>query len=194
MFPSYLLAPVVGGRDCLRFRPFRPYPPHARCGDLDSFPFLPLPLPRHNQIHPAALDDVAGVAVRILPMPASLADKLGLSNPVVRMRAAALATLLRGSIGGNHDRKFVKLSRFISTELSGESPRCFQNRTIEPGFLPHPTAGPIRRAPGRSGQVANLEILEHQKQRLWIVDQLSASLMRKVPPQIGRVAPQRRYA
>jgi len=79
----------------------------------------------------------------------------------------------------------VKLLRFISGELSGESPRSFENRTIEPGFLPHTTAGLIRRALGRAGHAANLQILEHQQQRLWIVDQLSASLMRKVPPQMA---------
>src|SRR5215468_2237471 len=80
MLPSYLLSPVVGDINCLRFRPSRPYPPLSRCGDLDSFPFFWLPLPRQNQIH-AALDDVGGVAIGILPMPASLADKLGLQNP-----------------------------------------------------------------------------------------------------------------
>jgi hypothetical protein len=75
--------------------------------------------------------------------------------------------------------------------LSGESPRSFENRTIEPGFLPHTTAWLIRRALSRSGHVANLQILEHQQQRLEIVDQLSASLMRKVAPQIGGAAPLR---
>src|SRR5215469_16995423 len=131
MLPSYLLSPVVGDRNCLRFRPFRPYPPHPRCGDLDSFPFFWLPLPRQNQINAPALDDMAGITIGILPMPASLADKLGLPNPVVRMRGATLPALLRGSIRGNHDGKFVKLERFISGELSRESPRSFENRTIE---------------------------------------------------------------
>src|SRR5215475_11303357 len=136
MLPSYLLSPVVGDINCLRFRPSRPYPPLSRCGDPDSFPYFWLPLPRQNQVNAPAFDDMAGIAVRILPMPASLADKLGLQNPVVRVRGATLPALLRGSIRGNHDGEFVKLERFISGESSRESPRSFENRTIEPGFLP----------------------------------------------------------
>src|SRR5215471_1668900 len=104
MLPSYLLSPVVGDINCLRFRPSRPYPPHSRCGDLDSFPLFWLPLPRHNQVNAPAFDDMAGIAIGILPMPASLADKLGLQNPVVRVGAATSPALLRGR--GNHDGEF----------------------------------------------------------------------------------------
>ena len=123
------LRPAVSGHTAyeeLPRRGFGPHRPYFLIGFLPTYSAA-LDFLRHlaagkQPPHTPPGDDPPRVAIGVAVMPAVLADKRGLQNPVVRMDVPALGTFLRGLIRIDPDTQLTGLDGLVLGESNRFTP------------------------------------------------------------------------